>query len=258
MQNFGKIKNTFYNILIEAIVNKDKEKKAIFSQYINAIKSSKILTTEFLIYTNLEGKSEVNEMKALEFVKLNHECLNGFNRNDILAENEKLVKLLGKYQKRLDRPYEKQSLHETISDLIFTRKCAAKVNKITESINKIVDYIKENKPKEPIKENLIPTSAIATVAINKFNEKYAELTEDEKFMFKTLIEIDETVKEDNQKLIINECITLIDEKINETSVDIQDKLLKAKHKLLTITYDSDGYTENMNKLLCLKMDLNSN
>ena len=201
MQNFGKIKNAFYDILMESIIKKDDNKKAIFNQYLKAIKESKILKAQYLVYTNLEDHVELNETKATEYVRLNRECLNGFNRNDILKENEKLVKILGKYSKKLDTPYDKQELHETITKLIFTRNVAARVNTMNESISKLVDYIKENKPKETIKENLVPTTALATIAIKKFNEKYEDLSESERVLLKLIVESDEKLKEEGYKQI---------------------------------------------------------
>jgi hypothetical protein len=257
MQNFGKIKNAFYELLIEAILKKDVAKKAIFTQYIKAIKESKILKTQFLVYTNLEDHVEINETKATEFVRLNRECLTGFNRADIVTENEKLIKLLGKYTKRLEKPYDKQTLHETITDLIFTRNTPTKVNAMNESISKIVNYIKDNKVKEPIKEDLLPTDAIATIAVKKFNEKYSDLTEDERTLLKMLTETNEETKVSTQKDIVTECVKLIEEKITESDVKTKDKLLKAKDKLLNIPYDSTTYHETMNKLIVLRADLNN-
>lgn len=258
MQNFGKIKNAFYELLIEAILKKDAAKKAIFGQYVKTLKESKILKAQSLVYTNLEDYVELNETKATEFVRLNRECLNGFNRNDIVSENEKLIKLLGKYQKRLEKPYDKQELHETITKLIFTRNSPTQVNVMNESISKIVNYIKENKVKEPIKEDLIPTDAIATIAINKFNEKYSDLNESEKELVKLFIETDDATKERFQKETIGECIVLIDNKLNESDQNTKDKLIKVKDKLSQIEYDSTSYHEHMNKLIVLKNDLTTN
>jgi hypothetical protein len=55
MQNFGKIKNIFNNILIEGIVKKDDNSKKLFKRYIKTIKESEILKNQFLIALGFRG-----------------------------------------------------------------------------------------------------------------------------------------------------------------------------------------------------------
>jgi hypothetical protein len=260
MQNFGKIKNAFYDLLIESIIKKDETKKAIFSEYVKAIKKDKILRTEFLVYTNLEDKSDINENNAINFTKLNVQYLRDFKKTDIQKANENLAEKLGKYKTRLDKPYDDKmtKLHEDITKIIFMSNNPLYVETITESYNNITNYIKSNKPKETIKENLIPTNAIATIAIKKFNEKYSDLNENERILLKTLIETDEVVKEQSQKDIVTECVDLIDAKLINNDSNVKEKLSQVKDKLLTMTYNSSNYNENMNKLIVLKTDLTNN
>ena len=61
MQNFGKIKNHFNSLLVEAIATKDEKKKKLFKEYVKAIKNDEILKAQFLIYNNIEDKSEIYE-----------------------------------------------------------------------------------------------------------------------------------------------------------------------------------------------------
>lgn len=260
MQNFGKIKNAFYDILTESIIKKDANKKAIFTQYLKAIRENKILKTEFLVYTNLEDKSEINEFKANNFVKSNIDFLRGFSKDEIEKANESLIEKLGKYKKKIEKPYDSKitKLHENITKLLFTKNNPKTINTINETIDNIVEYIQENKPKEIIKENLVSTNALTSVVLRKFNEKYADLTEDERNLLKALIAPNDQVKEEEHKKIVTECITLIDSKLNENDFETKDKLLKVKDKLLQNTYNSKTYANDINKLIVLKTDLIKN
>ena len=111
------------------------------------------------------------------------------------------------------KKYDKEKIHESISNLIFTDKNVVNINKFNDSINEISDYVKANEPKEVIKENLIPTSILATVAINKFNQKYSSLDEEEKTLLKVIMNSDEKFKHESHDKIVNECMALIDSKL---------------------------------------------
>ena len=54
MQNFGKIKNAFSEILAEGIASNDVAKKKLFKQYVKTLRESDILKTQFLVYENIE------------------------------------------------------------------------------------------------------------------------------------------------------------------------------------------------------------
>ena len=94
MQNFGKIKNVFNNLLIEGIVKKDVASKKLFKKYIKAIKESEILKTQFLVYNNIENKIDADSFSANVFVSENIKLLDKYKTSDILKENLILVKLL--------------------------------------------------------------------------------------------------------------------------------------------------------------------
>ena len=53
MNNFGNIKDTFNNILSNALLSKDKKGKELFSKYLQTLKEDNNLRNEYLIYKNL-------------------------------------------------------------------------------------------------------------------------------------------------------------------------------------------------------------
>ena len=79
MQNFGKIKNAFNELLAEGLSSKNPESKLLFKKYIKAIKENEILKTQFLVISNIENKVETNREKATEFVKENLALFSKFN-----------------------------------------------------------------------------------------------------------------------------------------------------------------------------------
>ena len=110
MQNFGNIKNIFNDLLAESLFTKEAEGKKLFQKYVKTIKESEILKTQFLIYNNIENKIDNDVMSANLFVSENLRLLEKYSKSDILKENKKLVKLLGKKQVKND--YELSALHE--------------------------------------------------------------------------------------------------------------------------------------------------
>lgn len=250
MKNFGKIKNTFNEILAESLLKKDKEKNKLFKQYVKLIKENKILKAQFLVYNNIENKIEENEQKVYQFIQENINFLKQFKKKDILEANEKLSKLIKiSDDKGID-------LHENITNLIFTEKTPSSIDSIIESQSKIVDYIKNNKKKEITESHNIPNSLLATLTVDRFNEKYVDLTESDKVAFKTILNGTEEDKKNLKEQTIRECINLIDSKLNESDVEIKDKLLKAKDKLLNDrTFTEGDFINSISKLIELKNNL---
>lgn len=150
------------------------------------------------------------------------------------------------------------SLHENITKLIFTDKTPKNIDSIVESQSQIVDYIKNNKKRE-ITENYqeIPNSLLTSLSVDRFNEKYNDLNEEEKKLFKTVLEGTEESRKELQENIIKECIELVDNQYGESDLEVKEKLLKAKNKLLNMkgNFVSEEFTNNIGKLIDLKKDL---
>ena len=52
----------------------------------------------------------------------------------------------------------------------------------------LVNHINENKAKVVVEATGVPTSMLANIAVDKFNEKYADLTEDEHKVLNVILE----------------------------------------------------------------------
>ena len=255
MQNFGKIKNAFNGILVESFVGDKESNKNIFKTYIKTIRENEALKTQFLVYNNIENKIEENEFKANLFLQENIALLNKFSKKDLLEANMKLAKSISIE----DESYEKQELHENLSELIFLKKTSKNIDAIVEATSKIIIHMKNNKLKL-VKEAIeLPNSMLSTIMVEKYNERYSTLDENEKEILKVLIESTDEQKQQVYKKTLKECIDLINENLKEADLNAKDKLLQVKEKLLNDTIEvNENFFKNISKLVELKSSLKNN
>lgn len=253
VQNFGKIKDGFNSILVESIITKDATKKEVFKKYLDTLKENEILKTQFLVYTNLENKVELDESKALCYVKENIDLFSKFKKKDIIEANSKLVNTVVFEQESND---EKSELYENISKLIFTNKNPNNIDEIVEATNKVVKYIIGNKQKVVNERIDLPNSMISSIMVDKYNEKYSSLDESEKQVLKVLIDSNDEQKKTVYTNIVRECIDLINEKLTTSDLETKDKLLRAKDKLLNDKQEvNEDFIKNISKLVELRGSL---
>jgi hypothetical protein len=230
MQNFGKIKNVFNNLLAEGIVSKDANSKKLFQKYIKALKESEILKTQFMVYDNIEHKIETDPVSANLYISENIKLLEKFKPADILKENEKLASLVTG-TKMVD-DYELAPLHESLSKLIFIKRNGQNVDKVIDEIKNVSGHMANNKPKEINESVELPMSMFMNLVVEKYNEKYSTLDESDKKVLRVLLESNFDEKKAQYEELVNECATLVDTKVATADDDSKDKLLKVKTKLM--------------------------
>tara|TARA_B100000927_G_scaffold49678_1_gene36480 strand:- start:2067 stop:2834 length:768 start_codon:yes stop_codon:yes gene_type:complete len=255
MKNFGKIKNVFNNILGEAIANKDVSKKKLFNKYVNNLKEDEILKKQFDVYTYVETLIEENQFKASEKIKLNLDTLSEIKRDDIIESNNRLLSLLGDV--KLDSKYDNEEIHESISNLIFSKD----INDYVDYLNEVIDYVKSNKPKKIFESTEIPNSILTSIVVDKFNGKYGSLDESSKELIKLMFNGSEKEKINLFETSVKDCLNLINAKLSDDGGDIEDLevkegLMSAKENLLLREYKKDTFEKDMVKIINLKNDLN--
>jgi hypothetical protein len=83
--------------------------------------------------------------------------------------------------------------------------------------------------------------------VDNYNEKYSELSENEKKVVKALI--DNSGKEEVLKSLINEVLTMVDDRYDkEDDLELKNVLLKTKHKVLNETHTFSSDEEFINKV----------
>jgi hypothetical protein len=253
MQDFGNIKTIFNNILIDGIIKKDKKSKNLFKKYLKTIKESEILKDQFLVYNNIETKIEKDFNSAALYVSENIKILKKYKVHDILEENKKLLNLLE--NKKLNKT-EDNKLHESLSYLILTESNANNVDKITNELKNIINYINNNElPK--INESIdLPNSLITKIMVEKYNEKYADLDLEDKELLKVLLNSDLNSKKEYYNKTVNECLELVNNLLENTNEESKDKLIKVKEKLLKDkNINENQLLEKIIKLIDLKNNL---
>lgn len=258
MQNFGKIKNAFSELMVEGMVSNDEEKKKLFKKYVKSLKENEILKTQFLVYENIENKIESNREKATEFVKENIALLTKYSKKDLLEANSKIYKSI--LSEQVVDGYINETLHDNISKLIFTKRTPKTIDTIVEATSAIVDYILSNKEKVVTETYDVPNSMLSSILVEKYNEKYGDLiSETEREVISVLLNSNDDEKLEMYSKLTRECIDLIDERLNESDLETKDKLLRVKDKLLRtdITINED-FNKNISKLVDLRLTLNNN
>ncbi len=251
MENFGNIKDTFKNLMVESILSKNDEGKKLFNNFLKTINKNKVLKEQYLVYSNLQNKKfdDVNEAK--EYIKENISILKSLNKKNILEGNQYFIKLL----KGKNISKENNSLYSDIEFLVSSNKSASNIDKIQESINNITKRMLEKEESENVTTESInlPPSVLSNLLITKFNSKYSDINESDKEIIKTVLNGKEEDKKSLFETLKRDCISTIDNKLNESSdLELKDKLLKVKDKLLNTNFDSKDINNQIIKIHNLK------
>lgn len=255
MNNFGTIKSTYNILLAEGIAKKTSDGKVAFKNYIRTIKENKALRTQFDVYYSIENKIESDKFKASEYVNECISLLDRFSKKEIKDINLKLTenKMFDTIEIKLDDV--KVKLYEDINTLIFTKKSPTNIDKIVDAKSGIVDYILNNKKVEVNEWNGLPNSVISEIAVGKFNEQYADLSESEMKAISVIMGVNELDKEELYKSSIKECLDIINKTLIESSSDIKEKLLATKENLLNRNYNKENFISDISKIIELKNNL---
>ena len=258
MDNFGRIKYTYNNLLAEGISKNSSKEKVAFKKYIKTINESEVLKTQFDIYYNIEHKIESDRFKALEYVNECISLLDKFTKSEIKIANEKLAEpIINENLKYGDD--SKLKLHENISTLILTKKTPKSIDTIVDAKNEIVNFILNNKIEESVSAGYgLPNSVLSEIAVDKFNEEYAELGESEKEIVSSMFNSNDEEKEELYDKNVKECLSLINLKLPETSGNVKEMLLSTKETLLEKKYNKETFLSDVSKVLELKNTLKDN
>jgi hypothetical protein len=114
--------------------------------------------------------------------------------------------------------------------------------------------LEKEEVEEVVTESIdLPPSVLTKLAVNKFNSRYSNITESEKEIIKTVLNGTNEDKENIYNKLKRECIDGIDSKLNESSdLELKDKLLKVKDKLLNSGFNLDTFSTDISKFYDLK------
>lgn len=261
--NFGFIKDGLVKSSTSLYLNENRLNNDL-KDFLNVVKSSPILTLEYIIYKNLENKKIKDDLLATRYIDENISLLKKYTKKEIIEENEKISKFIT--DNTIDEI--KKNLYEAISFIILENTSDNKyknVDKLHESFEVVLNFIKMDKDStinesksifEEYKDKLLNLDFVFNSAVKKFNNKYSHLSEGEKRILKILIK----ENEDDKKILYNDLINESLEKVNnllvkEDNPEVSNKLEKVKSKLKESVYNKDSIIDDIIKLNNLKESL---
>ncbi len=243
-----KLKDSYFNnTLIE-------ESKKLTSDFLSVVKNSPILQLEFKVFNNIENKHIENDLAATRYLDSNIKLFEVYTIKEIEKEREKLSTFINE---EFDANDSKVKLYNAINNLIVESLSPYNeidVDDIHESFTYVLNHIKTPKVKEVDADNnlnLINENVIE-IAINKFNEKYDSLNEDDKDLLKKLIKYNEAEKQELLESYKKENLAIL-ESIKKDG--IEEKIGKTIAKINEIAFKPDTVNDDIIGLHELKKGL---
>lgn len=242
----NKLKDAYFsNSLIE-------ESKQITDDFFNVVKGSPILQLEFKVFNNLETKHIENDLAATRYIDNNIKLFEIYTLKEIEREHEKLKSFLTEDVHVNDY---RVKLYIAIDNLIkesLSNYDNVDVDNIHESFEVVLSHIKKSKATIDHTESKMINENIIKIAVDKFNEKYESLSEDDRSLLQTLIKSNLQEKETLLEEFKNENLSIL-EGLNKGVV--KDNISKAIQKIKEMMFDPQKVDDDILSLYELKKEL---
>jgi hypothetical protein len=255
--NIGVVNLLISNKLKDSYFSKtlNEESKKLTSKFFDVVKNSPILQLEFKIYNNIENKHIDNDMMATRYIDNNIKQFEIYTIDEIDNEHAKLNSFINENTTSIDE--EKVELYNAINCLIresLNDYDKVDVDKIHESFTVVLNHIKS--PKKNLVE-LVETvehvdEAVIEIAIDKFNEKYEGLNEDDKTLLLQLIKSTKKQKESMLKDYKTNNIMLLENAKANANIE---SINKAINKINEMKYNPETVDDDIISLHELKKGL---
>ena len=118
--------------------------------------------------------------------------------------------------------------------------------------------VREVSEEKDVNESVsLPTNVLSNLLTSKFNSKYGDLDETTKNLIKVSLKGSEKEKTELFDSTLKECVELVNVKLKESISDLElkEKLLQTKERLLEMSFNEEKYIEDLTKLVDLKTNL---
>lgn len=233
-----------------------KETKEITSNYYNVIKNSPILQLESKVFNNIEKKEINDDVLAIRYIDNNIKLFEIYTIDEIIAEHNKIQNIFNSLNEEMDINKYQMNLYSAINDLILENLKIGDdidVDRVHESYQIVLEHVKKTKPKI---DNIISeeiNESVIEIAIEKFNEKYSKMNEEDSNMLKTII----SSSFDEKKKLFNEYKKNNIDKLNELKKENADnsKVDKTINKINEMKIISENIDYDIIKLYELNRGL---
>lgn len=239
-----KLKDAYFgNTLIE-------ESKKVTEDFFSVVKNSPILQLEFKVFNNIETKHIENDLTASRYIDNNIKLFEVYTNREIESEHEKLRPFLTEDVQVDDHRVQ---LYIAINNLIkesLNNYEDINVDNIHESFEIVLNHIKKPKMDENENSELnFINEDVIEIAVNKFNEKYESLAEDDKNLLLTLIKSTPEEKESLLETYKNESLSILEGVKKES---IKDNITKAVQKIKEMAFNPQTVDDDIISLHELK------
>ena len=244
----NKLKDSYFsNTLIE-------ESKKATQDFFSVVKNSPILQLEFNVFNNLENKHIEDDLAATRYIDSNIKLFEVYTIQEIDKEREKLLPFISETQLSIgDKRVELYSAIDRLITESLNDNSKIDVDAIHESFTVVLNHVKSSKNvvNEDTDLNMINEEVIE-IAVNKFNEKYESLNEDDKNLLQKLINSNDKEKEDLLETFKNDTLLIL-EGLNKDMT--KDNIAKAIQKIKEMAYNRQKVDDDIISLYELKKEL---
>lgn len=229
-----------------------EESKKVTEDFLDVIKNSPILQLEFKVFNNLESKYIENDLAASRYIDNNIKLFEIYTNKEIEKEHEKLKSFITE-DVHVDNT--KVQLYIAINNLIkesLTSHDDVNVDTIHESFEIVLNHIKTPKNKAESFDLKLINEDVIQIAVDKFNEKYSILNEEDKNLLLRLIKSSSDEKEALLEEYKNESLAIL-ESVNRDS--LKDNIAKAIQKIKEMMYDAQTVDNDIISLHELKKSI---
>lgn len=205
MKSFGEIKTSVEKSLVE---NYGKDSfKSLMKEFKKNILDDKQISEMYFLYDALSKPSGFNKEYVGDYVNESTEVL-----KDLIQQNTEKLERLSSWVEKMIQIDENE--YDNIDTVVYN-KSVKNLDKVVESKNVIKSILMTDK-KEVVKESVsIPLSSMLKIASNVFNEKYENISEEEKNELKSLLGLTKEETKQQVKELTEEVVGKLQSKLNE-------------------------------------------
>ena len=233
--NIGVINLIISNKLNESFFKNSfiNESKSLINEFLNVVKNSPILQLEFKVINNIENKYIKDDMIASRYIDSNIKLFEIYDIDEVNAKHKKLEKFINE-NVSLNSNNNKIKLYESIGTLIIEslkNYNDVDVDNIHESFITVLNHVMTPKNNNDISSDISNINEhVIKIAVDKFNDKYKSLDENDKEILYKLINYDydnkiklfEELKNDNLSKLNNITDESVKSKINAVVTKINE------------------------------------